>query len=71
MKQRYKISPTKALRSPRSNSPKTSAKQYTEWTQRELAFYENESKFLFVTESESALQKWLIIFSWIISKNYN
>ncbi len=43
-------------------------RSYYEWTQRELDWYEAESRFLFVAEDEFELQKWLVVVDWLMQQ---
>ncbi len=41
-------------------------KQYYQWTHREVSWYAAETRFLFIAENESDVEKWVVLLQWLI-----
>ncbi len=40
-----------------------------QWSERQIEWYVSENRFLFVAETAAELQKWLILFQWVLSQH--
>ncbi len=40
---------------------------HAEWTRREIDWYLAEDRFLFLSEDEAEVQKWVLAFQWLLA----